>query len=295
MSTLNLIRHDSVNQQRNKTAKVTPKSFKVFHDADEGARFNPTPQFTLFKVNGVYNRPINVIFPSGKVRQVVLLRSGTDGGVQTSDAVVGQSVLAHRDDKWFYSNQHVDIAGDALRKRYDGRLSYIQHKDDKVYDVFRWVIVRKGDRNTGTGQKVIYDLSLFNAATDKVHLIKEQWSRWGDKDICCDTGVAEKTHYFYDDPYEGMYPKWSRPLLDFSSKNVSEFPTNPFAEGDLTMPRYRYTMPQGGFLYVKTDVAADVAVKSFLWKREIAEAVFRPERVAKMIDRYGMEWIDEIA
>jgi hypothetical protein len=54
-------------------------------------------------------------------------------------------------------------------------------------------------------------------------------------------------------------------------------------------------MPQGGFLYVKVKVSPDEAVKSFLWKREIAEAVFRPERVAKMIDRYGMEWIDTIA
>jgi hypothetical protein len=297
MSSLNLYRYDSVNGT-NKTAKVTPKSFKVFHDWDteEYRLYKNSPAYTLFKPDGIYNRPINITFPSGKVRQVVLVSGGK--GIQTSEEIVGQSVLAHQDqerDKYSRYVPSLKIAGQPIGTRYTGSLYYIQHKDDKVYEVFRWVILRKGDPNRAQGQSVIYDLTTYYAETDKVYRIREQWIRWGDKDICCDTGLKRDIAYFYDSPYDVVRPKWSRQMTDFSSKNVSEFPTNPFAEGELAAPRYRHPSPQGGWLYVKEKVAADVAVKSFLWKREIAEAVFKPERVGRMIDRYGMEWIDEIA
>ena len=297
MSTFNLFSYDSVNHHHNKTAKVTPKSFKVFHEEDSECPWNSSKVFTLHKPHGIYNRLINITFPSGKVRQMVMLTENKENGMMTSDEVVQQSVLAHlhNENDRFIMRRSVKIVGDQYDRYYDGKPYLIQHKDDKVYDVFRWVITRKGSRERGIGARVIYDLMTpLNKETDNICLIKEQWIRWGDKDICCDTGLKERTLYHYDDPYEGLYPKWSRKLTDYSSKNVSEFPTNPFGEGEHIVPRHPHTLPTGEKVYVKEEVACDVAVKSFLWKREIAEAVFHPARVEKMLEQYGQEWIDEI-
>lgn len=295
MSLINLYCYDSVNRQSNKTAKLTPKSFKVFHDDHDDGE---SGGFSLYKPHGIYNRLINITFPSGKVRQMVVLSLVKENGMMTSDEVVQQSLLAHlrnENDRPRYPTRSFKIVGDQYNRSYDGMPYLVQHKDDKVYNVFRWVIIRRGERDRARGQEVIYDLQTPLNEGDEIYRIKEQWIRWGDKDICCDTGVKTYTSYHYEEQYKNMVPKWKRKLAHYSSKNVSEFPTNPFSEGNHIVPRIPHTLPTGETVYVKEGVNYDVAMKSFLWKREIAEAAFRPERVAKMLERYGQDWIDEIA
>jgi hypothetical protein len=250
--------------------------------------------YSLYPSQGVYNTPINITFPSGKVRQVVLLWKGKAETATLTAADVNRSVLLHDPNS---PRTGLLIADHPHRHWFHGRLHFIKHKDDKIYSVPRWVIVRHGRH----GNELIYDLSRLNEWSvkdgyqDEVVFVKEQWLRWGDKDILYDNGFDWRLTYGQGDERCDRWTPKGHLLSDLSSKNVSEFPTNPFAEGELAAPRYRHPMPQGGFLYVKVKVSPDEAVKSFLWKREIAEAVFRPERVAKMIDRYGMEWIDTIA
>jgi hypothetical protein len=276
---MDLYRFDYFNNKGHLAAKETPTALKF-------ARH-------MYKKVGIYNHPISVTFPSGKVRQVVLVAKPNQYLVQTTEEVLCQSVLERGEDeeKW-----RCLIIADINDKnlRYSGDLYYVKHKDDKVYDVPRWVILRSPGR--GSGQKVLHDLTQFQQETDKVYLITERWMKWGDRDICWDWGFEHSNVYDGDDyGRDGWTPWKGRQFAHFSSKNVSEFPYNPFAEGELAVPRNVYNTPHGEKLYIKNNVEPAVAVKSFMFKRSIAEAVFSPKRVEKMIDTFGIDWIETIA
>lgn len=83
-------------------------------------------------------------------------------------------------------------------------------------------------------------------------------------------------------------------LTDISSKNIVDTPMNPFGEG--TIAKNRISLGDGLFYITDTpDVpqfAIEKAKRNYLFKKELMEAVLHPDRVAKMVEKYGIDWVD---
>ena len=254
------------------TIRKTPKQFRT-----EDRHGN----ITIYKRTDTFNKLIDIVMPNGSVRQIICLTSYIPQGWNEHD-------IRHA-----FTQGSWDFRG--------GAILAVAHKDDKVYEQFCWGIVRTEPRWAGattTHRVVSFDLSSHKQ-DDKVYLFKKKFVRWGDRDILLNDGVRR---YEQGDPLTDYslianesQPKSAWEFKDISSKNVSEFPTNPFAEGNHSVDRNPYILSSGEMVFVKPDAKAADAVKSFLWKREIAEAVFHPARVEKMLNCYGQQWIDEIA
>jgi len=84
-------------------------------------------------------------------------------------------------------------------------------------------------------------------------------------------------------------------MTEISSKNITETPMNPFGEGSVAKNRKPLA---DGLSYITDtpdavpDYAVDKARKNYLFKKELMEAVLHPDRVAKMVEKYGIEWVD---
>jgi len=255
-----------------RSIRKTPKQFRT-----EDRNGN----ITIYKPTDPFNKLFDVVLPNGSVRQIICLASYIHKGCAENDL---RRNFAQG--KWEFRGSPIYA---------------VAHKDDKVYEEFRWGIVRSVPRWVGatTNHNVVsFDLSSHKQ-DDKVYLFKQKFVRWGDRDILLNDGVRR---YEQGDPLTDYslianesQPKSAWEFKDISSKNVSEFPTNPFAEGNHSVDRNPYILSSGEMVFVKPDAKAADAVKSFLWKREIAEAVFHPARVEKMLNCYGQQWIDEIA
>ena len=254
------------------TIRKTPKQFRT-----EDRHGN----ITIYKRTDTFNKLIDIVMPNGSVRQIICLTSYIPQGWNEHDT------------RHAFTQGSWDFRG--------GAILAVAHKDDKVYEQFCWGIVRTEPRWAGattTHRVVSFDLSSHKQ-DDKVYLFKQKFVRWGDRDILLNDGVRR---YEQGDPLTDYslianesQPKSAWEFKDISSKNVSEFPTNPFAEGTHSVDRNPYILSSGEMVFVKPNAKAADAVKSFLWKREIAEAVFHPARVEKMLNCYGQQWIDEIA
>jgi hypothetical protein len=94
-------------------------------------------------------------------------------------------------------------------------------------------------------------------------------------------------------------PRFSVPddgvlLTDISSKNIVDTPMNPFGEGSIA--KNRISLGDGLFYITETtDVprfAIERAKRNYLFKKELMEAVLHPDRVAKMVEKYGIDWVD---
>jgi len=272
MSTFNIY-HPFTRYQRQSilSIRITPKQVRL---SDNGC-------IRRYKQTDTFNKLIDIVMPNGSVRQIICLTSYIPRGWNEGD-------IRHA-----FTRGSWGFRG--------GAIFAVAHKDDKVYEQFCWGIVRTEPRWAGattTHRVVSFDLSSHKQG-DKVYLFKQKFVRWGDQDILLNDGVRR---YEQGDPltdysliYNESQPRGAWELTDISSKNVSEFPTNPFSEGNHSIDRNPHTLPSGERVFVSPDAKVKDAVKSFLWKREIAEAVFHPARVEKMIDRYGQQWIDEIA
>ena len=255
-----------------RSIRKTPKQFRT-----EDRNGN----ITIYKPTDPFNKLFDVVLPNGSVRQIICLASYIHKGCAENDL---RRNFAQG--KWEFRGSPIYA---------------VAHKDDKVYEEFRWGIVRSVPRWVGatTNHNVVsFDLSSHKQ-DDKVYLFKQKFVRWGDRDILLNDGVRR---YEQGDPLTDYslianesQPKSAWEFKDISSKNVSEFPTNPFAEGTHSVDRNPYILSSGEMVFVKPNAKAADAVKSFLWKREIAEAVFHPARVEKMLNCYGQQWIDEIA
>ena len=255
-----------------RSIRKTPKQFRT-----EDRNGN----ITIYKPTDPFNKLFDVVLPNGSVRQIICLASYIHKGCAENDL---RRNFAQG--KWEFRGSPIYA---------------VAHKDDKVYEEFRWGIVRSVPRWVGatTNHNVVsFDLSSHKQ-DDKVYLFKQKFVRWGDRDILLNDGVRR---YEQGDPLTDYslianesQPKSAWEFKDISSKNVSEFPTNPFAEGNHSVDRNPYILSSGEMVFVKPNAKAADAVKSFLWKREIAEAVFHPARVEKMLNCYGQQWIDEIA
>jgi hypothetical protein len=83
-------------------------------------------------------------------------------------------------------------------------------------------------------------------------------------------------------------------LTDISSKNIVDTPMNPFGEGSIA--KNRISLGDGLFYITETaDVsrfAIETAKRNYLFKKELMEAVLHPDRVAKMVEKYGIDWVD---
>jgi len=82
---------------------------------------------------------------------------------------------------------------------------------------------------------------------------------------------------------------------DISSKNITDTPMNPFGEGHIAKNRVALT---DGLSYLTEgnegvpQVAMGIARTNYLFKKEVMEAALHPDRVAKMVEKYGIDWVD---
>jgi len=276
MSTHTLYHPFSRYQQESiRTIRKTPKQLRWLYSSGDVR--------SIYKTTDTYNKFIDVVLPGGYNRQIVCLASYIPRGWNENDL------------------RHAFAQGNWEFRSGGASFFAVAHKDDKVYEKPCWGIVRTEPRWVGastTHQVVCFDLSSYKQG-DKVYVFKQKFVRWGSQDILLNDGVRR---YEQGDPLTDYslisgerQPKNAWEFKDISSKNVSEFPTNPFSEGSHSIDRNQHILPSGETVFVNPNAKITNAVKSFLWKREIAEAVFRPERVAKMLERYGQDWIDEIA
>ena len=83
---------------------------------------------------------------------------------------------------------------------------------------------------------------------------------------------------------------------DISSKNITDTQMNPFGEGHIVKNRVALT---DGLSYLTEgnegvpQVAMGIAKANYLFKKEVMEAALHPDRVAKMVEKYGIDWVDE--
>ena len=84
-------------------------------------------------------------------------------------------------------------------------------------------------------------------------------------------------------------------MTDISSKNITDTPMNPFGEGSVAKNRIPMT---DGLSYITdtpdavSQFALGMARRNYLFKKELMEAVLHPDRVAKMVEKYGIEWVE---
>lgn len=84
-------------------------------------------------------------------------------------------------------------------------------------------------------------------------------------------------------------------MSEISSKNITDTAMNPFGEGSIA--KNRKALADGLWYITDTpesvpDFALGKARQNFLFKKELMEAVLHPDRVAKMVEKYGIEWVD---
>jgi len=109
------------------------------------------------------------------------------------------------------------------------------------------------------------------------------------------TTSVPKNERFYDG--EERYTMCDGGVLmsEISSKNITDMPMNPFGEGSVAKNRKPLA---DGLAYITDtpDAVPDYAVgkarQNYLFKKELMEAVLHPDRVAKMVEKYGIEWVD---
>lgn len=83
-------------------------------------------------------------------------------------------------------------------------------------------------------------------------------------------------------------------MCEISSKNITDMAMNPFGEGSVA--KNRKALADGLWYITETpNVVSEFAVgkarQNFLFKKELMEAVLHPDRVAKMVEKYGIEWV----
>jgi hypothetical protein len=84
-------------------------------------------------------------------------------------------------------------------------------------------------------------------------------------------------------------------MSEISSKNITDMPMNPFGEGSVA--KNRKPLADGlAYITETPDAVPDYAVgkarENYLFKKELMERVLHPDRVAKMVEKYGIEWVD---
>ena len=114
-------------------------------------------------------------------------------------------------------------------------------------------------------------------ATNTVELksivICEKWMKWGAFEILMDDGTEEKSWYYYDDKQTNILPKKDMflPIKDFRNSG----PHNPF--DDPFEPHLKKMRDDRNW-----------------FKEQIAMEVFKPERVERMVEKYGIEWLEKV-
>jgi hypothetical protein len=233
--------------------------------------------YELLKPHGIYNKQISVNTSKGTRKCIVLKRAYFSTRPRTEEEL-GQAVL----------NANSDYL--------DGIL-FIKSSLDKVYTRQRWVAVLGNDQSMhmlSYPDDPLWTHSRFH----KLYLVEEKWLQWGDKHICYDNGMKTKTTYNLNDN-SVLHWKSNSDALEigkFSSKFVSEFATNPFHDGH-TQPRVPTQEWRGEKFFVNEGVReqnARASIKAYKWKREIMEAVFAPERVGRMMEKYGQDWMESV-
>jgi hypothetical protein len=254
--------------KQGKTIKITN-----YNDSDGKA--------TLLKPKGIYNKVIDVSFGTAIRQCIVTPRFYHINACHT------EQELAER------------IKGITHFNHYDG-VMFVKHPLDKVYTRRTWVAIPVSERNRISSGRVEYlnDPLFTPSKCHKFFIVREKWIRWGTKDICYDNGLSISPVW---DEADNQYlrtgvNKDALQIGKFSSKFVSEFATNPFSDGH-AQPRVPFREWMGETFFVNQEVKSKyirASVKAYKWKRTIKEAVFAPERVAKMVEKYGDEWMESI-
>jgi hypothetical protein len=109
------------------------------------------------------------------------------------------------------------------------------------------------------------------------------------------TTSVPKNERFYDGDPQYTMCDGGVLMSEISSKNITDTAMNPFGEGSIA--KNRKPLADGLWYITDTpDAVPDFAVgkarQNFLFKKELMERVLHPDRVAKMVETYGIEWVD---
>lgn len=103
------------------------------------------------------------------------------------------------------------------------------------------------------------------------YVVAQEWYRWGRAVVPCRQILMEKEGWLYDDhvSYRTLNPKCSLPLTEFRASRKY----NPYDEPEHEVPRkFR---------------ADRIALNE-----DICAGAMRPDRVARMMEKYGDDWMD---
>jgi hypothetical protein len=211
--------------------------------------------------------------------------------------------------QWFtshYENEAnmVDVLTNNTTTNHKKHFFFVKHNDDKIFHKYRYALKVENTttyyNNDGTQKKnfhpfVVYDIVNesnikytnitgtirreygnsyeIQEITSQSILICEKWVKWGMFEILLDNGVEKSTKYLYDDPQTSRNVKSSSflPLTDMRCCGVN----NPF--DDPYEPELK-----------------EMRDKRNEFKEQIAMEVFKPERVMRMIETFGDDWMEKV-
>lgn len=178
--------------------------------------------------------------------------------------------VKHRDDKMFYKYRYA-VQKTTVKEWFKA--------NGKLVEKTTWKSVLKSVKDLRGKEMSSWRTNHSNGGwtTNTVELksivICEKWVKWGGFDILVDNGIEEKSWYYYDDKATNTLPKKDMhlPITEFRNSG----PHNPF--DDPFEPHLKKMRDDRNW-----------------FKEQIAMEVFKPERVERMVEKYGIEWLEKV-